>query len=745
MSQLPKRIRRAVSRVIIAGLFLALVLPGGAPALAAGGKDKVIIFVIDQVSLSEIRDTGASNIKDLIKRGGVGVASVISKDKNGQTPEYLTIGAGNKAAGVDATAALALRTPLLEGFGFGERISGRAAGEIYSERTGRKILGNQAANLSISALIKANSTGEYNAVPGSLGEALEKKGLKTAAIGNADTSTEYGRAIIDIVMDKKGIVNYGRLDKRLLLDDAAFPSGSRTDPDRLYAAFTAAYAMSDVVAVEWGDTSRVRGETDYITPGREKELIKQSIKRADSFIGEVLKIVDLKKDLLIIVSPAASVNDAAANQLVTPVIMSGPEIGVGLLTSASTRRPEAVINVDIAPTVLNHFGLETPADMTGRPIFAKQTGKDSLETVISATQRWVTVRALMNSGLRLLAYWDIFVLGLFIVLLLAKKYRVYAARIRWALLTVSVIPLVYLLLPLLNYGSTMVVMVEIVVLTALIVALVYNVARRPVEAVGMIGLATAATLLIDLATGARLAQDSLLGYSVLSGARFYGIGNEFAGVLIGSVIIGAFYIVTNGHQEVAIARKLAASALLIISAGMMGASGLGAEFGSLLAAVAGFGVMALGIFREKYRTRDILVLAGLGFAAIAAFVGYDLSTGVSGGSHVGRLAAQIQAEGLAPLYTIAGRKIAMNIKLIQFAFWNWVNIASGAALVIAFYGLKNLLKLVFQRYPYFKPTMVGGLICCVGALVFNDSGVVAMAMIFLYLVPATLYLMTYET
>ena len=40
-------------------------------------------------------------------------------------------------------------------------------------------------------------------------------------------------------------------------------------------------------------------------------------------------------------------------------------------------------------------------------------------------------------------------------------------------------------------------------------------------------------LLLDLATGSRLLQSAWMSYSVVEGARFYGIGNEYMGVAIG--------------------------------------------------------------------------------------------------------------------------------------------------------------------------------------------------------------------
>ncbi|MFA5867001.1 MAG: hypothetical protein WC891_03435 [Actinomycetota bacterium] len=747
MKPLPRKVKRFGARLAAAATLFAIAASSltPAPALAAPKAGKVVIFVVDQVNLKEMEAAGMPHLEDLIKNGGVGLASVRSQVPGDPLAQYLSIGAGNKAIGLKTSATSTSTMVVLEGFGARESVEGRNAADIFNERTGRTFSYPQAANLSIGALIEANITEQTDAVPGALGDALKAAGLKTAVVGNADDSEAYNRSAIDILMNGQGTVDYGVLDRDVTMRDAGAPSGRRTDPDKLFAAFAAASGKVDVVAVEWGDTTRIREESDFITGGREGTLIKKSLVRADEFLGRILDSVDLKYDLVIVVTPTPSALDVKANRIVTPVVMAGPGIvGRGLLTSASTRRDAAIINIDIAPTILNHFGVKQPSAFTGRPVFTAGTGDEALAKAVDISERWVTIRNLMNPVLRGIAYWDIMVLILFMALLLPKRFRSKAAKIRWLLLSVPVIPLVVLLLPLLSYSSTTLVLLEIVAGTAAIAALVYWRARTPVEAMGIVGLSVAATLLIDLAVGGSLAQDSLLSYSVVVGARFYGLGNEYVGVLIGGLTLGLFYIMSWQDGEAGTVKKIVAVSLMLIATAMVGAPQLGAEFGGFLAAILGFGLMSLGYVRGGYKIRDLAILAVGGAAAVAAFVLYDLGQGAAAGSHIGRLASQIQAEGSAPLVTIIDRKVAMNIKLVQYAFWNWVNIASATALGLAFYGLRNLLKLVVCRYPYFKPTMVGGLSACVAALLFNDSGVVAMAMIFLYLVPAMLYLMTYE-
>ncbi|MFH1736627.1 MAG: hypothetical protein ABH838_01885 [Actinomycetota bacterium] len=740
-----KRASQAAKRTI-AVLAAAVLCVSIAPAVAArdANPGKIVIFVIDKVSIQELQNAKTPYIKSLINQGAVGLTSIRAEDITDTTALYLTVGAGNKAIGVPKPTNTANPPVLLEGFGARERFGGRATTDIYYERTGRTYAYPRAANLSISALMEANQTEQTEAIPGSLGQALRAAGLKTAAVGNADTLNAYGRSVIDLVMDERGQTDFGVLGGEVLQRDTVFPSGYRTDPDKLYAAFEAAYGRTDLIAVEWGDTTRIRSEDGFMTTGREQTLILKSLAQADLFLGRMLDSVNLDNDLVIILTPSASELDIKNNRLVMPTVMAGRGMDKGLLTSASTRRDAAIINVDIAPTILKHFGVEQPGDMTGRPAYAAVSLGDTLAYAVATSENWVTVRNLMNPVLRAFAYWDIAILALFMVLLLVKNLRPYAAKLRWLLLTVPIIPLVTLLLPILNYGPVALVFVEIIVLTAALVFLVYKLARKPIDALGMISLSVVTVILVDLLFGSPLAKNAILGYSVINGARFYGLGNEFSGALIGAVIVAAFYVISAREGSDTSLNKVAAISLLAVTTLMVGLPQFGAEFGGLLALLAGGGLFAVAIIRGGIKLKDMLLLAAASLGVAALFVLFDAAKGADGGSHVGRLVSQMRTEGLSPLLSIVRRKLEMNIRLVQFAFWNWVNITSAIAIGLAFYGLKNLLQLVFQRYPHSKIALISGLVACIAALLLNDSGVVSMAMIFLYLVPPMLFLMTYE-
>src|SRR5690606_38216459 len=72
-----------------------------------------------------------------------------------------------------------------------------------------------------------------------------------------------------------------------------------------------------------------------------------------------------------------------------------------------------------------------------------------------------------------------------------------------------------------------------------ILALLMYFVPTTVDRIWILSLGLAISLIVDQLTGARLIRDSPLGYDVISGSRFYGMGNEYMGVMIASICTGS--------------------------------------------------------------------------------------------------------------------------------------------------------------------------------------------------------------
>lgn len=739
-----------VAAILLSFVFISPGIPTTKTAQLGSPKsrDKIVIFVINQISLDDLSKASTPHIKWLIRKGALGAMNTRTPLQESTSAAYTTIGAGNKSLGLQPSVER--RKEAWEGFNSQERIGNEVVADIYRRRTGRMLPSHSLANLSISQIIQADLEENLGTRPGSLGDALHAAGLKTAAIGNSDTSVEFGRSIVDLVMDSTGKVDYGDVSRAILKKDPRFPSGLRTDSKKLYLAFKDVYSKADAIAVEWGDTSRLEAENVYLSPAVAEKAKKDALQRADRFLGRILKLINLKKDRVIVVTPSSSAAGVKNNDIFTPIILAGAGVRTGILTSEATRQDGIIVNTDVAPTILKFYGLKIPNEMMGRPAFSKSFSQDPLSSLVSANKRWVDKRNFSAPVLKTFVVWNIFVMLLAMVLLLVPSYRPYARRIRPLLLSIPIVPSVLLILPLLDQKSLFTSFIVTMLLTAFITLIIAWWARKDTSSLNpliIIGLIAAGLISIDLFSGAYLAQASLLGYSFVGGSRFYGIGNEYMGVMIGGTVLSLSLFLDKSKFIANNRSWISKGTIMLVLAGIAFVIGfplLGANFGGLLAALVAFGLACLGFLRRKISLKDSLLLIVGGLVIASAFILFDIARSASSESHFGRLVQSVQAQGLDPLIQIIERKVTTNIKLFQFAFWNWINVSSLAILLVAFYGLKNLLKLVFQRHPYFKWGLAGGIAGCVAALIFNDSGVVATATIFIFLVPGTLYLMAGE-
>ena len=119
-----------------------------------------------------------------------------------------------------------------------------------------------------------------------------------------------------------------------------------------------------------------------------------------------------------------------------------------------------------------------------------------------------------------------------------------APLIKPAIVALSIVPLVYLFSNLLPWSADWMYIVMVIVLTLLVTLVLMKLTRHNAYQAFVVTLfLTVITLNIDLMTGSHLIQNSVLGYDPMAGARYYGIGNEYLGILLGRSIAlaGSFY------------------------------------------------------------------------------------------------------------------------------------------------------------------------------------------------------------
>jgi hypothetical protein len=389
-----------------------------------------------------------------------------------------------------------------------------------------------------------------------------------------------------------------------------------------------------------------------------------------------------RASLLMVVSPWPGELNLA------PFWISG--LGRGLAFSASTRTAGVATLADLTATAAQALGAPPLRGDLGRPL---RVVPGSIRQLAA---RFAEVRAARTRRDPLVAAGALLALA--------------ALACGWlpGLLAATAVPLAYLALgaaPLAAPGPAGLLVAAVTAALAAVAWLLER--RRPGLGFGAVGLATAVTVAADLVRGGPWMAASPLGFSIAEGARFYGLGNEYAGVLLGGSLLAAG----------ALARRPAAflAAGLAVAA-LTGLPALGANYGCMLGAVAGWGAACMRAAGRRIRVGP-LALAG------AAAVGLALA--VDRGplaSHLALNAAHLSAAGLVGL---ASRKLAMNLGFLRHRPYAWLPVGVLAAFAAA----------AFRRggdRPALTAALQGLAVGAVVDLVLNDSGVVAAATAVLY-------------
>jgi hypothetical protein len=203
--------------------------------------------------------------------------------------------------------------------------------------------------------------------------------------------------------------------------------------------------------------------------------------------------------------------------------------------SATTRTKGLVALRDLAPTILQMAGATIPPTMSGSPIVScfigNPTGASAGPLRNSALRRMETITQLGQNAIVPLAW----LLGLFALFAIAgSAWMVTRGQaggdqfVRYLLRLVIASPLAMLIapcFPVSTIGQYMLALVGLDLTLALI--------DSPMLLTGL----TSLVILIDCLTGSRLIGASAISGFWLSGIRFYGIGNEYMGVLIGMSLL----------------------------------------------------------------------------------------------------------------------------------------------------------------------------------------------------------------
>ncbi|MFI2754016.1 hypothetical protein ACGIF2_11320 [Cellulomonas sp. P22] len=662
---------------------------------------------------------------------------------------------------------------------------GTRAADLVAEDRSCRTLRDPVAGGPVPAwsdYLESAAAESYGAQLGLLGDTLAAAGTRVVSIGP-------GAAIA--VADADGVPVGEHQDlpwttsaleaavRRALVGDAQLvvvDVGAVRDPGRGTTDRLPAGLLPTETETSDDDMPALTGPDAVTEPTRGEQA--QAI---DARVGAVLAgIAATRTDTTVL---AMSLSDSGRQPQLQLAAASGPLPGGdgtysdALLAAASTRQPGYVQATDVTPTLLTTLGLRddapagvlvgttittTPGPALASARVAKLVDDNRhVQAVTPLVPRFYVIFVAINLILyglvtvglngRVLDWWgrtlDRWVPRAGRRALAASTDPALVLRqLRVAGVAVAAIPVATLLANLTpwwrvsppSYALTLLIVGWVLVITA--VALLPRWRRWLLGPLGVVAGVTAVVVAADVATGANLQLESLMGTRSLVAGRFYGFNNTaFALFAAASVLLAvalANPLVARGRRRAAVG---VVAAIGIVATLLDGLPSIGADFGGPPALVPGFAVLALlaaGVRLNWWRVLGVLVA---GAVTVTLFAVLDWLRPADSRTHLGRFVETVLDGGLWP---VVGRKLAQNVDIL---FKNELTLLAIGGLVVVVLVLGRPLRTAvgapdggayrwlssgapLARLGTDAPMLRAGLVALAITLgigfAFNDSGVV---------------------
>lgn len=688
-------------------------------ALEKPETPKVIMVIINRVNFDDLQRM--PRVKALMDEGAVTLMNTRASGKNSEFKSYATLGAGIRA---EASHSTALFYPL-----------DKNTKAIYERRMEGGVAEKGIINYNIHSLLQQNLRGEYGAMPGALGEMLTQQGYKTIILGNSDTEDYLSRAAGFIPMDSRGYIHGGQVDGDLIQKDINSPFGMKTNYDKLLEAFIGAYNEGNFFVIETGDINRLESYRTNVTNSMYIEHKNNALDNIDGFIDKLLQHIEGDPTVLMLVTPYPSDDAAARGERLTPVVIYEEGAPGGLLWSGTTRRMGIIGNVDIAPTVLGYFDIE-PIGMIGRGVTT--VAADDGISYIQYLNRRVVNTSLQRY--RILYSFAVYQMLASVAALLTIVFRKripakWYNPVAFCLLGTIVAPFTLLILPLLGVLTITLNYIFLIIITGILIIVLYYLGRKePLNIILYASLLVSAGLILDIGLGQNLIKNSILGYDPIIGARYYGIGNEYMGVLIGAVLIFTTTLLDRYNMN-----KYFVILFYLLTTIVIAFPTMGANVGGTITAVFAFLFTSIRLLQKKINIKRLIyILIGV-ISVVVVMAVIDLFF-MENHSHLASAIQQIVDNGPIVIYQIITRKIAMNIRVMGVTVWSRVLLMTIAIVGILFYRPAGIIKKITSTYPNMTIGWGGIIVACGVSFAVNDSGVVSAATTIIFLSTTILYL-----
>lgn len=720
-------IRNFLSTLLV---FFCLFLSGTVMAMQQEPTNRVLVVLINHFSLEDVKQMEAMDNGLWVKQGVVGAMNLRTAAEINEWNNLLTMNSGSRAVGPAKVAKAYMGK---------EKVQDTPAWEVYQQLIGKAGKEDSIYLPDFRQLVDNNMKQPYTVHPGLLGDQLQRYSINTYVMGNSDKGQEAVRFAPLLVMNSQGVVEAGDISDRTNRENPQRVYGISTDYDYMLSRAQLQRDKNQVIVLELGDLYRLYSMKNAMDETHFASMKERILEEMNGFISNLVETRS-EDEMILVMAPMVHSDAQAMKSMMAPFIHVGPHDGKGILYTSTTRQAGVVSNVDVAPTILQWLGLPVPQEVTGRTISVVQGNQ-------SFWNDWEEIKHIYSTRSTVLYGYVTFQVAVLILAaafwFLARPshpfYLLANGTLRFLLLVITLSPFMFLILPL--FPAIKEAKLTIIFLLVLGTALSAAVIRLPFPWLFFfISLMNWVPVLIDgIGWDSSLMKRSYLGYDPIIGARYYGIGNEYMGVVIGSSILSLAMLLELTKKHMAIVKGIAMGVFSLYLV-FFSLPGWGTNAGGALTAVAAYSTSFVRLFDVRLNARYIFwgVLSVL--VTLSSLFLINMMAADQVQSHIGRAMQKLVQGEWGEIFHIVERKLAMNWKLIGVSSWSKVFITSLLVLGLLCYRPAGMLGRLSEKYPYAVRGFFGIIVGAFTALVVNDSGIVAAATTIIYMVVPLLFL-----
>ncbi len=720
-------------RVILC-LFSALAILSSAVNSSNAAKPKAVLIIADKLLAEDLfgdldNPVFPANFFGMQSSCFIGLLGPNHAGQRSEFTQYATVSAGS-ASRADLGVG--------EGYSAGELVEGTTAAVVFKRRTGIDPKSAAVLHLYSGPLQKINEKLYNPSLPGYLGERLNKSGIKIAVFGNSDLQDRHYRPAVAIAMDKNGIVPEGDVSAKCLSKNPYSPAGIQSNESFLFEKTSAALKSCDLVVIDFGDSTRFDLVRLQLSESAAKVYKQALVSRLRSFASRLWREnSDLERLYVVSLTPPIS-PDSIWDSL-TPVLVVNKKGGKsGEISSENTRSWGLVTAVDLCASILETFGIYDTA-ISGRPFVFRQNEK------AFQNLKWRDARSRLNERAIFPILMGIAVFGAMVVTaaaavvafgLQASPY--FIGFLKFVLLCFAACPIGLLVEP--SFRSETIARATVVIIfTAFIAALIVFLAAKYLskrlyyssQDFSMPFLLAATALFIIFAGISGIGMPNILFSIVMgspvAGMRYYGLGNESMGLMIGCLLVSSMiFNKAFSYAKLSIIFTLAIYLLAFLSL----APPFGSNTGGMITAVVTFSLGFMAIIGKKINPKRIAlaITAGLVIAFLTGFLELKSQTGTQ--SHLGRVIGSTLDNRMQLAAYMAARKFLYNFILLDTKQAATALLVFSPFFVLWLSGAKEKIVSFLNTDLRLKQGFVAGLIGAAVSLLTNDSGIVSAFLIF---------------